>query len=388
MKYSLLRLFLGVLLSLFWPTLSIANALYSGTTSVFISYTNARTNSHLDKSPKIQMSFDGNKRIIPLVMDTGSVGIIISSDLFTPDPNARNLGPGQQFYSSSGTIEEGIWWSSTQKIYDAEGRLMAISEVPVLRVTSVKCANSARSCHPKEHPKGVAMMGIGFARESKQQVHGTPDYNAFLNIKSILQNGKLQPLPKDWHSGYVVTSTGVHLGLTSANTADAGFVKLEPWPLYSTPKLREWKPATMSISVNGIRGDGNILMDTGVGTAYLTPPPLAELGKLVPCPGKSRRECAKAGTVISIYLPNQEHPIAHYSFTVGEASNLMQPSGTHVVKKNDSKVFLNTSRHILEGINFFYDNANGYIGYIWNDKSSHAVGFVKPTLPPFKVSQR
>lgn len=383
MGFSMRKLFLGILLSLCWPSVSNAHDLYSGTASVFVSYANARANSHLDKSPTINISFDGSDRMIPLVMDTGSVGIIVSADLFTPAPNARNLGPGQQFYSSSGIIEEGTWWSATQKIHDAEGRLLATAEVPVLQVTSVRCANNARSCHPKRHPRGVAMMGIGFARESPQQVRGTPAYNAFLNIKTLLQNGKLKPLPNDWHSGYVVTSAGVHLGLTSANTANAGFVKLEPWPLYSTPSLPEWKPAPMTIKVNGVKGDGNILMDTGVGTAYLTPPQLAKLGKLVACPGKSRPECASDGNVISIYLPNEEHPVAYYSYTIGDEGNRMQPKGTHIVKKKESKIFLNTSRHVLDGINFFYDNINGYMGYIWNGKSSHAVGYVKPTPPLF-----
>lgn len=388
MRFKMFKLFSVVFLSLCWPSLSKAHDLYSGTASVFVSYANGRANSRLDKSPKINMSFDGSNRRIPLVMDTGSVGIIVSADLFTPAPNARNLGPGRQFYTSSGIIEEGTWWSSGQKIYDAEGVLLATSEVPVLRVTSIRCADNARSCHPKKHPKGVAMMGIGFGRESEHQVRGTPAYNPFLNIKTILQTGKLKPLPNDWHSGYVVTSTGVHLGLTSANTANAGFVKLDPWPLYSTPGLPEWKAAPMTINVNGVSEAGHILMDTGVGTAYLTPPILARLGKLIECPGKSLRECAPPGSVISIYLPDQQHPIARYSYTIGQKGNPMQPIGTHIVKRKGSESFLNSGRHVLEGINFFYDNINGYMGYIWNGKSSHAVGYVKPTPPPLIPGHR
>lgn len=382
MKLSRLNLFLLILQGLCSSSLASAHDIYSGGASVFVSYANVRNNPHLDKSPKIHVSFGGSNRLIQLVMDTGSVGIVVSADHFTPEPNARNLGPGQQHYSSSGIIEKGTWWTATQKIYDDQGRLLAVSEVPVLQVTSVTCAKNARSCHPRKHPRGVAMMGVGFGRKSKQEARGTAAYNAFLNIKAIVQNGQLKPLPPDWHSGYVVTPTGVYLGLTSANTANAGFVKLTPWPEHSTPHLLEWKAPTMTIVVNGVRGDGSILMDMGVGTAYLTPPFLAGLGKLVACPGKARLECASKGTVVSVYLPSQEHPVAHYSYTVGEEGNLMKPKGTHIVKKKGSKIFLNSSRHILGGINFFYDNINGYIGYIWNSKSSSTVGYVRPTPRP------
>ena len=77
-------------------------------------------------------------------------------------------------------------------------------------------------------------MGIGFARESPQQPRGTPNYNAFLNLQTVLQNGELQPLPSDWTNGYVVQPNGVYLGLTGSNTANAAYVKLLPWLAFTT----------------------------------------------------------------------------------------------------------------------------------------------------------
>ncbi len=64
-------------------------------------------------------------------------------------------------------------------------------------------------------------------------------------------NGTLEPVPADWHNGYVVTPTGIYLGLTSSNTANGALVKLLPDAKYSTGDLREWMPAPMMISVNG-----------------------------------------------------------------------------------------------------------------------------------------
>lgn len=341
---------------------------YSGSTSVFVSYSNAAINADLHESPKINVGFGSKNTYTSFIMDTGSVGIVASPDIFQPEPGAINLGPGQQIYSSSGIIENGTWWTATQKIYDENGNLLATSNVPVLQVTSITCTKDARSCMATDHPTNISVMGIGFARESKEQTRGTPAYNAFLNLQTVFQNGVLSPLPSDWTNGYVVTPDGVDLGLTAANTANAGWVQLAPWPAYSTNTLSEWMAAPMTISTNGISGNGNVLMDTGVASGFLTPPPGVNLGKSAP-----------NGTVIDVFLPNEQNPVAFYTFTVGQAGNLMEPDGVIIV--GGSNVFFNTSRHVLLGIDFIYDNTNGYIGYIWNGLSGSNVGYVKPSTP-------
>ncbi len=357
-------------------TASVSESPYTGTTSVFIKYTNAETNTDLEDSPRIRLGFNGSDHHVPFIMDTGSVGIIASPDIFTPARGAKYLGQGQQIYSSSGIVENGTWWSATQQIYDADGTLVATANVPVLQVTSITCTSDPRDCSINHNPTGISVMGIGFARESPEQQRGTPDYNAFLNLQSVIQDGVLKPLPADWCNGYVVCKDGVFLGLTADNTANAGFVKLLPWTQYSTPQLSEWMAAPMTVKANGTSGDGNILMDTGVATAFLTPPPDAVLGPLVQCPGSTRVECLPDGDELHIYLPDETQPVAHYKFTVGESGNPMQPDGVHKVA--GSKIFLNTSRHVLGGMNFLYDNTNGYIGYIWNGGTPDSKGSVTP----------
>lgn len=196
-------------------------------------------------------------------------------------------------------------------------------------------------------------------------------------INSVLHNGVLTKLPSDWCNGYIVTPAGVELGLTSKNTANAGFVKLMVQTKYSTGKLLEWTAAPMTISVNGVSGDGHILMDTGVDTAYLSPPHEAKLGKLVECKRNSKAECLPKGSVIEVFLPNKTNPVACYTFKIEEEDNLMQPHGVHVLK--NPNVFFNSSRHVLGGMNFIYDNTNGYVGYIWNGHSGKHIGYVNPT---------
>lgn len=345
--------------------LLIQAEIYPKNSSVFIPYVNASKNQNLDKSPTINIGFNGSGSYVPFVMDTGSVGIIASADHFKPASHAINLGPGTQYYSSSGIIEEGTWWTATQEIYDTEGKIIATANVPVLQVTSVRCAKNARFCKVRENPKGIAMMGIGFGRSQKE--HGTPDYNPFLNLQTVYQNGTLKAIPANWCNGYVVTKNGVFLGLDSENTKNAALVKLLPRDKQFNQKVPDWMPASMTIQVNGVKGNGNILMDTGVGTAYLSPPQNANLESLVACSRHSRKECAPNGTRIEIYLPDNINPVAHYQFTIGNNDNAMQPRGVHIVNKQD--IFLNTSRHVLAGMNFLYDNNNGYVGYIWNTNS-------------------
>ena len=140
-------------------------------------------------------------------MDTGSTGIVVSADLFTPASDAVNIGPGRQIYSSSGVIEVGTWYSATQNIYDSNGNLVATADVPVLQVTRIICEQNARNCTPDDHPTVLRTWASASPAESGGDAdRKTPDYNAFLNLTSVAgANGTLDALPADWHNGFVVT---------------------------------------------------------------------------------------------------------------------------------------------------------------------------------------
>jgi hypothetical protein len=344
--------------------------LLSGGDTVFVSYDNGTNGPEAGNSPAVNLGFGDSSSYTPFVMDTGSTDIVVSADLFTPAPDAKDLGPGEQIYSSSGRIEVGEYYTATENIYDANGNVIATSDVPVLRVTSIRCEPNARDCTPTDHPTGVSVMGIGFDRESgaSDPARHRPDYNAFVNLTSVAgPNGALEPLPAGWHNGYEVTPTGVYLGLTSAITSGASLVKLLPNPADSVPGLPEWQGAPMTITVNGVSSSGHVLMDTGLTTGLLSDP--SYQGTLTQCPsGEGGDKCLPAGTMVALSLPGQAHPAAYYTFTVDESNIVMQPNGGVALDSNDSKLF-NTSVSVLNGITFFYDEQDGFIGYIANGGS-------------------
>src|SRR5258708_17463420 len=88
---------------------------------------------------------------------------------------------------------------------------------------------------------------------------------------------------------------------------------------------------------------------------------------------------AAAGTKIAVYLPARLTPQpAFYAFTIGERANPLQPEKVEVV--HDGGVFVNTGRLFLEGFDYLYDAAGGYVGYGWNRRLSGAYGGVTPSL--------
>ncbi|HKF63683.1 MAG TPA: hypothetical protein VKB42_20090 [Dongiaceae bacterium] len=161
---ALLRLALAAFAFAALPALAQA-PVYGGSESVFVSYADGSGDGA--RSPSINLGFAGYRGgaiSARFQMDTGSVGIIASEDHFRPGRNARNLGPGQQTYSSSGIVENGTWWLDTVYIYDAEGNRMAEAEVPVLLVHSITCLPDARDCRPRERALQVPSAGRGAER--------------------------------------------------------------------------------------------------------------------------------------------------------------------------------------------------------------------------------
>jgi hypothetical protein len=126
----------------------------------------------------------------------------------------------------------------------------------------------------------------------------------------------------------------------------------------------------MTVSVDGVAGDGTILMDTGINYMFLSPPEGTRL---------ERGTRAPAGTKIAVYLPDRRDPQpAFYAFSVGERANPLRPERVEVVR--DRGVFVNTGRMFLEGFDYLYDAAGGYVGYGWNRRLSSSQGGVIPGL--------
>ena len=335
---------------------------YRGLGTIDIPFANGPI--RMDHVPEIRLKLKGAapRRF---GMDTGSTGIVVSADHFEPGPGDTNDGPGQLTYNSSGRVLHGTRYTTDVEILDNDDRTAATARVQVLRVDRITCLRNARNCEPNSHPRGTAFMGVGFARGLAQGTgeSGGVARNPFVNLVSLASGAPVSSI----RPGYIVTRTGIHLGMSEALTRDFAFVKLSPRGTTSAAGLPEWSAAPLTVSVDGVTGTGTMLPDTGINYMFLSPPPGSSL---------ARGERVPPGTRIDISLPDQGGPGAFYQVSVGDHGNPMQPQ--RVVVVNDAGVFVNTGRMFFEGFDYLYDAVGGYVGYGWNGRVSSAYGKVTP----------
>src|SRR5262245_27776903 len=188
----------------------------------YLAFLNApASGGDLTAPPRLRISFGA--RSYAVLMDTGSTGIVVSADKIPNIDRLPSLGPGQLTYSSSGRIMIGRWVVTPVTVMGRNGAGITTAPIPVLAVDRVECTATARRCTPREAPRGVSMLGIGFARRHDHQAQSGPDKNPFLNVAAV-NGGKAERLRR----GYLVTRQGVFVGLTAASTqGDFAYVKLE-----------------------------------------------------------------------------------------------------------------------------------------------------------------
>jgi autotransporter-associated beta strand protein len=333
--------------------------LFTGLGTVWLPY--ATENGEPSSLPQLKTTFGNSGLVNYFTMDTGSTGIVVSPDRLDTT-NLSSLGPGQITYSSSGKKLWGTYYQTTINFFNGD-TIAATATVPVLVVDKQTCTQNPRNCTPKDHLTGVSQMGIGFGQELAGQPTGTPDKNPFLNITATATPSGALP-----SGGYVVTATGVRLGLTAAEAKDFALVKLAPFRQFFTATRPEWVLAPASVSVNGRTGNGAVLSDTGVTGMYVTPPPGASI-KTQPIVGGAEcgNNCAAPGTLVQVFMPGKANPIAAYGFTVGvnggkQASNPLSPSFVSV-DESSGTTFVNTTVNFFNGYDYLYDAVNGFVGY-------------------------
>ena len=345
------------------PALAQSN-LYSGFSTIEIPFANGPIRS--EHVPEIRLKLKG-AAARRFGMDTGSTGIVVAAEHYQPGSGDTNDGPGRIIYNSSGRVLHGTHYTTDVEILHNDARPAATARVQVLRVESITCLRNARDCEPNPRPRGVAFMGVGFDRGAAQGTDSgssaTAPRNPFVNLVSLASGAAVSSI----RPGYIVTRTGIHLGMSTALTRNFAFVKLSPRGTTSAGGLPQWNAAPLTVSVDGRTGSGTSLPDTGINYMFLSPPPGSPLvhGARVP-----------AGTKIEIWLPGQGGPAAFYQVTVGDRGNPMHPERVEVVR--DPGVFVNTGRMFFEGFDYLYDAVGGYVGYGWNGRVSSAYGRVTP----------
>ncbi|MBS0518223.1 MAG: autotransporter domain-containing protein [Proteobacteria bacterium] len=329
--------------------------LYSGSTSsVTIPFASGPMSATQDATLSLTL---GGTTLSSVPMDTGSNGILISASKFTPTSSDQYLGPGTETLTSSKITYNGNLYSTTVTINSGTSAV-ATATVTVLQVTSITSASCQPSCPA---PDNIAYMGVGFNRNVSTVTATTPgvviNTNPFINLTSI--NG--QPTTS-LQQGYIITNSGVTLGLTAANTQNFAFVKLVPdtSPSPNSQAGTVWQQAPATVVVNGVAGSGTILPDSGIAYSYLTPPRYVGVG---PCattpPGGS--SCLPSSVTVEVYLPGQTTPqLATYTLT--DSGSPLAPAAI-ALNPPSSTTFLNTGRLFYQGFDYLYDPTNGYVGY-------------------------
>ena len=318
---------------------------------MFLRYLNAPlAGGELHEPPHLTLSL--GDRQLRAVMDTGSTGVVVSASAIPGFEQLPKSGPATLTYTSSGRIMRGVWVTVPVTITGANGASFTTRPVPVLAVTSIDCTETARSCAPRNDPRHVAMIGVGFGRRSRSQSEGTADNNPFLNISGADTPGL--------HRGYIVTRDGVQIGVPAAGVPG-------PYATVQLPRSEEtgeWSGAPACIAVEDhAPACGSVLLDTGVTNMFLAVPP-DQVERRALATGSDHT--LPPGTKITITLapatPGAK-ATAVYSFSVGDQANPLAPRRVLLVGRGDRPTFVNTSVNVLNGFDYLYDADAGIVGY-------------------------
>lgn len=324
-------------------------------------------------------------------MDTGSTGIVIGTGTIS-GINYNVNKPGWVYYSSSGSLLTGFFTDSSTVAFTAtQGGTPAVAQLPILIATNSYCVNpnapDASSCAPSNAP-GTAMMGVGFDRNTMGTTYVDPtqpglvaqlvsapatpsSLNPFLNLTQM-QQGTMR-------AGYIVTPTGVYLGLTGTNTAPLNgnpFAYGQLLPLSPTqPNNWQAQPIVISLT-NGSAAtgpqSGTVLMDTGVQDGFLVLPNVNS------APFVNANGQLANGVNVTVNLLGAQGLVG-YNFTVG-TNNSQVPNGVFWVHPTNSNTFFNSSLHTYTAFNVLYDAEGGFVGIQLNGYGANTDAYVTPVL--------
>ena len=305
-------------------------------------------------------------------LDTGSTGVVVGPS-WTPPPGTPDLGPGSTTYTSSGTSQWGEWYQTTLRVGDANGNNVTVA-VPVLRVDPASCGSSC----------SIAMFGVGFAREVANNTEGpggtqraVPANNPLLNVIAVNGTAVTASTPNQpgatgvsgtLTSGYIISPQGLTIGLTAANTQGFNAVPLT-WNNQTAAGVSGWadrNTAPLSLTVNAVTGTGTVLNDTGIVYAFVHAPDGAQVAGGGCGPTTTYTDCYASGTSIAVAIQaaGAATAAAAYSYVVG-AVNAAPAAPTFTRQDNVStQPFVNTGLTFFDQFSYFYDYANGQVGYL------------------------
>ena len=370
--------------------------------SYFIPYANASFGhaGAADQQISLTLSLPGGPQIFSGngSLDTGSRGITISQASVPTISQGADDPSGSIFYWSSGILRLGYWYNLDVTFNGAVGTdtggAAATATVRVLIVQEeVQLAgdwpNGTRAETTVSVPgdSGFGLIGIGFDRTGDGD---TPENDAFnQNYNPLLNLSQMQT--GDMTAGFIITTSGLELGLTAANTsagANGGsgtfsYEKLLPTPFAAVSSggsgsPDDWQAPTGSVVYNGGTASpvGQVVLDTGINNALLT-----LSGNPAQPADPSENTTVAKGTTITTNLLGTAGGVS-YTYVAGDTSNAMAPtnttwsaiqSGNQAFSENQNQSVLdNTGIDAFNGFNYLYDAADGYLGLQLNGNTSAA----------------
>ncbi|KAF3903039.1 hypothetical protein AA313_de0205151 [Arthrobotrys entomopaga] len=315
-------------------------------------------------TPSLNIVVNGINRVADI--DTGSTGALMDAS-YLPAFNTSTAHQGHVFYSSSNVLAEGYWVPDVEiEFIGLNGKRM-VSKTPVLGVEKSvlcqqfnattdgnRCPNTTASVVKRD---GVApYFGIGFGRDTDQLSQSTAEKNPMINIISV-NNATVNNTK--YHQGYVITNTGITVGLTSNTTQGFAMVDLMEGPNWEKDH-RGWAGPEAAVALNNgayAQGlQGSLLVDTGVPQMYL----------------KAGSQF-KPNDNITIAIPNANKPVVIYTISDGGAKNAMSPSS--VMNSTSLVPFVNTGRSFLKEFDVAFNPSEGQFGVRF--KGTGSEGFVK-----------
>ncbi|TAJ81599.1 autotransporter outer membrane beta-barrel domain-containing protein [Reyranella sp.] len=359
------------------PGYAQVTGVYGSGPSLSIGYVGGPLNQAGKESPgallDLQIGSGGvDGKIKAFTMDTGSTGIAVSGNYFTPGKDDTKLTSGTYTYTSSGAVLHGTYYQTNVTLYD-KGKAVGTTPVKVLLVDYVTCNFLGAGCVPTpagEKDQSTLYAGVGFNRNNMTGT-SVAGLNPLVNVK-LMSGQQLKP-------GYIVGNNAVTIGLSQTTTAGFSFVKLTQDVATSIPGVPQWNQTVMTVAAGGATGSGSVLLDAGIGYMFLSPPSGSSLDAL------PNRALAPDGTLVEIWLPGQNGSAASYSFKARQAAtctpdaaNSLNPCNVTIT--HDGAPFVNTSRAFFSAFDYLYDPINGYLGYRLADNGFANSGVVTPVL--------
>jgi hypothetical protein len=277
-------------------------------------------------------------------LDTGSLGLVVPASALGPD--AIGPGPsGSQAYTSDGYQFLGNYYLARVKLTIGEKQVTTVP-IRVLAVNRSACLKSYPNCHlPPAPPPSLGVMGVGFARGMTSPM--PPELaSVFLSLEDVIQGSM--------HPGYMITPTGVTLGITAHDQTGFNYVSLTP----GGTGPGDWNTAPGCFSMPDLAGYGRqcgtVLVDTGIASAILglaqsqRPPSIATS---IPQGERINFDIASAPAAT---------PILTYPFSVGDGGPM---TPTSIRWAAGSAPFVNTGRRPLSRYAYMFDDAAGKVGF-------------------------